>query len=239
MTKTCPKCGKENSQNVKFCGDCGTELQKGEHKCDNCGIIITDKSQFCRECGNNLINSKTNTCPNCNENINDKSIFCRKCGEKLKKEEPNVKKTNKIKNNTQIKEKIIKNKKTLTIIIILAIIIVGGLIVYNMVRPITDYDYRLANTEMILHDEGYWVYTDIEPVPKTSSDDFIFVKIYDSGGKLLVDNLIKPFSEIDNFKHIEIGYAYPGYAGGTPSYAEVRLCTFNGTVIDSKNVTVS
>ncbi len=47
---TCPNCGEEISEGMKFCGMCGTPLVLNK-KCINCGMEMPIRMKFCPECG--------------------------------------------------------------------------------------------------------------------------------------------------------------------------------------------
>lgn len=52
---TCPGCGIEVAQNIKFCPECGTKLENLEVKkefCTNCGNEKKEGMKFCINCGN-------------------------------------------------------------------------------------------------------------------------------------------------------------------------------------------
>ncbi len=49
---TCPSCGHENPEGVKFCQECGTKLGGTAKKhCTSCGAELTPGIRFCGECG--------------------------------------------------------------------------------------------------------------------------------------------------------------------------------------------
>lgn len=49
---TCPSCGHENPEGVKFCQECGTRLGGSEKKhCTSCGAELAPGTRFCGECG--------------------------------------------------------------------------------------------------------------------------------------------------------------------------------------------
>ena len=49
---TCPSCGHENPEGVKFCQECGTKLGGSAKKhCTSCGAELTPGTLFCGECG--------------------------------------------------------------------------------------------------------------------------------------------------------------------------------------------
>ena len=49
---TCPSCGHENPEGVKFCQECGTKLGGSAKKhCTSCGAELTPGTRFCGECG--------------------------------------------------------------------------------------------------------------------------------------------------------------------------------------------
>ncbi len=54
--RTCPECGHENPEGVKFCQECGTKVG-GTEKCfcGACGAENPRGTKFCGECGNKLL----------------------------------------------------------------------------------------------------------------------------------------------------------------------------------------
>jgi len=50
--RTCPSCGHENAEGIKFCQECGTKLGLAAPKfCGSCGEEIPPGIQFCGSCG--------------------------------------------------------------------------------------------------------------------------------------------------------------------------------------------
>lgn len=51
----CPKCGKENAQNVRFCNHCGSPMTAPRSsKCPGCGAENAPDTKFCGGCGKKL-----------------------------------------------------------------------------------------------------------------------------------------------------------------------------------------
>lgn len=49
---TCPNCGYENSEGIKFCQECGTKLGVPPKRyCTSCGAELSARIRFCGECG--------------------------------------------------------------------------------------------------------------------------------------------------------------------------------------------
>lgn len=48
---TCPNCGYENSEGMKFCNECGTKLGQQKTFCTSCGAELQGGARFCGECG--------------------------------------------------------------------------------------------------------------------------------------------------------------------------------------------
>lgn len=49
---TCPSCGHENPEGVKFCQECGTKLgAAAKSHCTSCGAELVPGTRFCGECG--------------------------------------------------------------------------------------------------------------------------------------------------------------------------------------------
>jgi len=46
---TCPSCGTNNMEGVKFCQECGSKL--GTMKCSGCGSELSIGTRYCGECG--------------------------------------------------------------------------------------------------------------------------------------------------------------------------------------------
>ena len=51
---TCPACGRENREAVRFCEECGTALAL---RCATCGSQLPSTAKFCGECGASLATS--------------------------------------------------------------------------------------------------------------------------------------------------------------------------------------
>lgn len=77
----CPKCGKENDEEVVFCGECGNRLMPAKIKCPACGEEVADNTKFCTSCGNPMI--KKLICKNCNTENEKGTKFCKDCGTRL------------------------------------------------------------------------------------------------------------------------------------------------------------
>lgn len=87
--KTCPECGCENVDNVRFCKNCGSEFNQNENSqnntCPNCGHKIDDGMKFCRNCGYNIGQKHENVkqtkfCTNCGAELSEDAKFCPECG---------------------------------------------------------------------------------------------------------------------------------------------------------------
>lgn len=53
--RTCPECGYENPEGVKFCQECGTKLGvPADSICPDCGASNPRGTKFCGECGRRL-----------------------------------------------------------------------------------------------------------------------------------------------------------------------------------------
>ena len=76
---TCPNCGRQNHDNMKFCGNCG-ERVAGVVKCPSCGKENPGGMKFCGECGKSL---DEYICPSCGFENQPEMKFCGKCGGKL------------------------------------------------------------------------------------------------------------------------------------------------------------
>lgn len=48
---TCPNCGYENAEGMKFCNECGTKLGQQKTFCTSCGAELQGGARFCGECG--------------------------------------------------------------------------------------------------------------------------------------------------------------------------------------------
>jgi len=51
---TCPNCGEQNPEGVKFCQSCGTKLGGGAAACPSCGQQNPPGTRFCGGCGQRL-----------------------------------------------------------------------------------------------------------------------------------------------------------------------------------------
>ena len=91
--KTCPECGCENADNVKFCKNCGFEIEQDKtnnensqnNTCPNCGHKIDEGMNFCRNCGTKIAQeqkkvNKTKFCTNCGTELSEDAKFCPECG---------------------------------------------------------------------------------------------------------------------------------------------------------------
>ncbi len=81
---TCPKCGAEVLEGLKFCGSCGAQLVR---TCRKCGSPLAPGLKFCGECGTPWEETpgtheqpKGPACPKCGAMIPDGRKFCVKCG---------------------------------------------------------------------------------------------------------------------------------------------------------------
>lgn len=81
---TCPKCGAEVLEGLKFCGSCGAQLVR---TCRKCGSPLAPGLKFCGECGTPWEETpgtheqpKEPACPKCGAMIPDGRKFCVKCG---------------------------------------------------------------------------------------------------------------------------------------------------------------
>jgi len=52
---TCPSCGAQNPDGVKFCQECGAKLASGPAFCPSCGQQNPPGTHFCGGCGQNLL----------------------------------------------------------------------------------------------------------------------------------------------------------------------------------------
>lgn len=75
----CPKCGAQNSSQMKFCGECGAELTT-IIICPHCGAAIPAQMKFCGECGKPISSGK---CPSCGFQNKPGMKFCGECGQRL------------------------------------------------------------------------------------------------------------------------------------------------------------
>lgn len=49
---TCPNCGFENPEGIKFCQECGSKLGTSKNRhCASCGAVLPAGVRFCGECG--------------------------------------------------------------------------------------------------------------------------------------------------------------------------------------------
>ena len=51
---TCPNCGNQNAEGVKFCQECGAKLGAGKSVCPGCGQENPPGTRFCGGCGRRL-----------------------------------------------------------------------------------------------------------------------------------------------------------------------------------------
>jgi len=51
---TCPECGVQNADGVKFCQECGAKLAVEKVFCSNCGAENTPGTKFCGSCGTKI-----------------------------------------------------------------------------------------------------------------------------------------------------------------------------------------
>lgn len=93
MTKTCPECSIENSDESFFCKNCGNNIKgvvevRKEPKSGFMGLINNKENDMIGFMG--LINNKGNDmmfCPECGAKNEYDSIYCIKCRAKLKNQE--------------------------------------------------------------------------------------------------------------------------------------------------------
>lgn len=79
-TKTCPKCGCENTEpDALFCEDCGASLK--EEICPNCGLPVEPGVDVCENCFAHLLTDK---CSFCGKSVEPDDVYCGECGEPLK-----------------------------------------------------------------------------------------------------------------------------------------------------------
>ena len=52
LLRTCPRCGSQNPDGVRFCQECGAKL--GPAVCPGCGAELAPGTRFCGECGARL-----------------------------------------------------------------------------------------------------------------------------------------------------------------------------------------
>ncbi len=81
-TVTCPTCGKQNAEGMKFCGDCGTRLPFDKVICPACGYENPKGTKFCGGCGTKLPSDKI-ICPACGHENEQGTKFCNECGTSL------------------------------------------------------------------------------------------------------------------------------------------------------------
>ncbi len=81
--RTCPQCGHENPEGVKFCQECGGKL--GGTSCPACGAENPGGVKFCQECGAKLgaAAPAAAVCPSCGMENTPGTKFCGGCGTKL------------------------------------------------------------------------------------------------------------------------------------------------------------
>lgn len=81
--RTCPQCGHENPEGVKFCQECGAKLG-GQNLCPSCGAANPPGVKFCQECGTKLAEAAAPAaCPSCGMENPPGTRFCGGCGAKL------------------------------------------------------------------------------------------------------------------------------------------------------------
>jgi len=51
---TCPECGLQNADGVKFCQECGAKLAVAKVFCSNCGAENAPGTKFCGSCGTKI-----------------------------------------------------------------------------------------------------------------------------------------------------------------------------------------
>lgn len=51
---TCPQCGVQNADGVKFCQECGAKLAVEKVFCSNCGAENAPGTKFCGSCGTKI-----------------------------------------------------------------------------------------------------------------------------------------------------------------------------------------
>jgi len=54
QARTCPSCGHENPDGVKFCQECGAQLGAAAAACPSCGAQNPPGTRFCGSCGQRL-----------------------------------------------------------------------------------------------------------------------------------------------------------------------------------------
>ncbi|MCC8026666.1 MAG: zinc-ribbon domain-containing protein [Clostridium sp.] len=84
--RTCPQCGHENPEGVKFCQECGAKLGGQGTPCPSCGAQNPPGVKFCQECGTKLESAAPAapaTCPACGMENPPGTRFCGGCGAKL------------------------------------------------------------------------------------------------------------------------------------------------------------
>jgi len=80
--RTCPACGHQNAEGVKFCQECGGKLGV-QNICPNCGVANAAGMKFCQDCGTKLQNDGPINCPSCGHENPPGTKFCGGCGNKL------------------------------------------------------------------------------------------------------------------------------------------------------------
>lgn len=84
--RTCPQCGHENPEGVKFCQECGAKLGVKGTSCPSCGAQNPSGVKFCQECGAKLecaVPAASAVCPVCRMENPPGTRFCGGCGAKL------------------------------------------------------------------------------------------------------------------------------------------------------------
>lgn len=95
MVKTCPNCGTQLADNIKFCTGCGANVENvASTFCPNCGAPVESGLKFCTSCGGpvRVANPVQNgnvmgmTCPACGSTTPVGSVICPTCGYQFVKE---------------------------------------------------------------------------------------------------------------------------------------------------------